>query len=490
MRHRLTLLFLSIALPTAAVAVAPAATGTDLPKWAAKAESALKGGRGAEARAIIDKQLKVVTDPGERAAMLVIRLVADAELGDRRSFRSDAAQAIAISTYPETVLPKIAELSVGYDPETSISAIARLAQVDPNAARAIDSSLIMQLYNRLRDDKLDVERKTFTLLLADISYGNSLLRDGFQLEAAELLIERGQTVKALNHVVQIRGRNALNNVLTDRRYQQFWPELERTVGDRMETAARANLAFAEAAFQADPNDLRARRALMQADSELGLYDAADALARDFGRDRASLMSMDKNSMWVVELHASILAYAGRFDEAEKRRAAVVDTWTEQRSWVVNTAINRISSLINARRFGEALTLLDKDRGRLKKSSSSYAKQLLRSYRISALVGLNRRDEALRQASELPSHADDAPIATIASLILVNRDAEAERLVIEQLKRPDRRKEMISYLSVGDVWSKYDPNVQSGDARFRARPAVEAAFQAVARDIPQRLRRTF
>jgi len=464
---------------------------TEVPDWLPKVQALIDAGKADEARALIDAQLKAEKPGAPRGGLYFMRAFADAKLRDIEAFRADFAETIRLAPYPAPLLPSFVRLGAEVDPDTSLVAIEKLSVLSPEGVRNLDEGMIWYLKERFKQGNRTPEYQRLILSLADASFGKILEPDTIQLEAASILAGRGEIAKSLAHARQIRNRSSWISVLTDRTYASLWPELETAATDGLQGPARARLAIAQADFRKEPDSLDARLKLMRAYADLGMWADADALGREVGRTRAELMALTSTTANLVDEHANILLMSGRFDEADRRRAALIETWTDQRPWVINMAINRIGAFVDQGRYGPALDLLESQKARLEAQSSPYAKQLLRGIRVFALTGLGRKAEAEAMAPEIKAHADDAPQATLAALIRLGDAVSAEALALAWLKQPRFRSAIIEILRVDDTMKATDNPAENRMMRqFRARPAVKAAFDASARDLPERFRRTF
>jgi hypothetical protein len=440
---------------------------------------------------LVDSQLKKPQDPKSLFTLYYLRSLADTGLRDKASLQRDITQTLKHGD--DSAMLRLVHLSMGMqiDPDLALTSFEALAKLSPDIARGLDEGMVWRLSQFFRQNHRTAQYERLVLALADISYGSVRSSDNALREAAEILVTRGDVGRALVHARKIRSRDGLIDILTDRRFERLWPELERSSGDRLEIPARAQLQKAQAAFESDPTSLTARLDLMRAFTDLGDLTEADQLGAAVGNSLEDLMGLDETTAYVIDEHAELLAVLGRADEADRRRAALLPTWTGDRRWVINMAINRLAALLDAGQFKKVLEELDRPGNRYQQDSSAYAKQLLRVLRIGSLFGLGRRTEGLTLVPELIAHSSDAPGATIDGLLLAGRDDDAERLALEYLRKPDSRNSIIRGLRFADRAPKLDGGLADKmHARLRARASVEAAFQSYARDLPERFVRTY
>ena len=462
-----------------------------VPEWAAEIQLALAQGRYEDARLLIDSQLKHRPSVPDLEALRFLRTIADAGLHDVDGLRTDAAESLRVSGESVQLLTAFFALGSRVDPELALSSFERLAVFNPSVARTADEDTIWRLLQLFKQNHREAEYSRLVLVLADLSYGTVMPPDEFQKQAAAILIERGDIKRALECARKVSDRDGLIDILTDRRFEQLWPELERSSGERLEVPARAQLARAQSDFKAHPESLPLRLSLMRAYVAMGHLPEAEKLGAEVGRTLEQMMTLSESTAYVIDKDADVLAMLGRRGEADYRRAALLATWTRDRRWVINIAINRLVALFSAHHYQDILRELDRPGNRYQEDSSPYAKQLLRVIRISSLVQLGRRPEALKLIPDLRAHDQDAPAATMDALLIAGMVSEAEKIALADLKDADQRDSIIKSLRISDQAPKSDdPLAEQIRARLRARPAVEAAFQKYARDLPENLRRTY
>ena len=437
---------------------------------------------------IVDHRIESETDADQKALLLTFLGLIHLSSSETNKARSDFAQAVGTAADPSAVLDAQVTLITPLNPILASEALKRLAALDPAAARQIDPNIVGQL---LRFTKKSGGTDIYYPLLftiADLGFGSVDERDSIALEAATVSQSRGEVARALQFAKSVSSRASLVQVLTERRFAALWPELERSVGPKMEIPAQRNLAIAQATFDADPSDPQARLELMQAHIDLKQWQAVDSLGKDIGRSRAELMAIDSETMWLIDTHAVALKMMNRRDEGDRRRAALVETWSPTRRWIVSSAINRIEDLLGAGRFAEALALTESSVERVKRDGNAYAEQILRSARIEALVRLGRMGEANKLTDDLLAHANNAPARSLMALLQVDRRDDAEKAALGWLSQPDRASRIIALLREDDSWLGLRDDVDEKlIAAFRARPAIAAAFSALARDLPEQFR---
>lgn len=466
-------------------------SGNTEPKWLEAIRAAFVTGRFNDARLLIDAQLKLQHNDREAGTLYFLRSQADAALGDQSGFRTDSAEALKRANYRLPLDIVYFSMGLQVDADLALSSFEHIAIESPELARGYEPAALGRLAQAFMQTNREAQYERLFLALAGVGFGTGLISDDIQKQAAQILLKRGQVEKAIDHARKIAGRDGLVDLLTDRRFAKLWPELERTSGDRLENPAQSALTLARSDFNANPKSLLRRLDLMRAYRDSGNLPEAEKLGAEVGKTLEELMSLNEQTAYAIDAHAEVLAMLGRLEESDRRRLEMVQTWTPDRRWVINLAINRLGELFSTRRYRDILAELDRPGNRYQQDSSPYGRQLLRALRIGSLFGLGRQAEGKALVPDFVAHNDDAPGVTIDTLLVVGEDKEAEKVALSALADPDKRWSVMQTLRIADHAPKLDlPNAEQLHLRFRARPAVAAAFQTYARDLPARFRRTF
>lgn len=377
-------------------------------------------------------------------------------------------------------------LVAGY-PDTGEAALSRLIDAFPETVREMAHTDIHSLLRAFRDRDEDQRADALIVRLAGIGFGNWEVRPWLAMTAARLLLARGEVDEATSLIGPIASREVLETALVQKQFAQLWPALEAQAGSHMERAETAAILRAERRLAEKLGDVVEQRGLVRALREARRFDEAERAVGDFAATPESMRQIDEDGGWLVDDHARLLHEAGRKEEAYRRYAAMRAIDIEEKPWLINMVINRISRLVGDRRFAEAEPLLAEAPALAEKYGSPYAQQLVRKLKVCAAQGLGRRSEAEALGAELMKHADDAPMATIDGLVCLDRLAEAEERVIAVLGDAEDSEYAIMALQ---------PATPDGDepslwteiwTRLRDRPAVAAAFGKVGRDLPESMR---
>jgi alkanesulfonate monooxygenase SsuD/methylene tetrahydromethanopterin reductase-like flavin-dependent oxidoreductase (luciferase family) len=246
----------------------------------------------------------------------------------------------------------------------------------------------------------------------------------------------------------------------------------------IETARKA----AEARSNAD-----SFAALMHAYRLAGRYAEADRIGSRITVGPEAMVTLDERTAWAIDEHADVLAAMGRFDEADRRRAALAAIDIRRSPWLVGFMINRAALSVTERDWTKAPKLVSDTIALYGNYASPYARQLLRWLQICAQHGSAPKADPSGETAELIKYAKDARDATIDGLLCIGKKDEAADLLIAWLD---------SGQDIGDAIDRLQPAGTARGARstagrqawhdLLARPAVRAAFDKAGRELPEML----
>ena len=331
------------------------------------------------------------------------------------------------------------------------------------------------------DDVAKARVDDHRIALAKLNFGGF---DGIyiRLGALRTLLARGRAAEATALVPGIDEVDAVQRALIDRRLETMWPTLERGAGPNMATLIAKNVADAEAAFAEDPSNADHRQRLMTVLALARRTTQVLERGAEIGRTREALASLDEQQGWVVNRHALELYRAGRREDADRRYAELVAA-NPEKSWIVNMAINRVELLAQVGNHAAAEKLLPFTEQVGKSFGSPYARQLIRRMQLCTAIGLKQTSRVPALLAELPKFGKDASTATVEGLLCAGDAAGAERVVLDGLAIEDSRGDYVLLLQRKPL-DPDDPSLWiAAWPGLRARPAIEAAFLAAGRDLP-------
>lgn len=371
-------------------------------------------------------------------------------------------------------------------------ALARAIAIDPAHVRALDPGTMGDWLAGLDQAGEADRRSRLVALLGDVGFGGDdvEVRDSYMTGAVRAHLKAGRRDDAERVARQMVSRGALISLLTDREVAVLWPALEESAGEGMERSNRAaleaarNHAQAQGAAEASPRAAQARSGYVQALWDAGAREEALAEGARGLADAKTLAKAKEDAGWLVNLHAMLLAEAGRVDEADARFQALTELDIAERPWLISMRINRAMVLAEHGRAQTAVPLTDALGADAERYGTPFARQLVRWIAICARTRSGDRAGALAGLEGLLNHADDAPVATVRALLCLDDTDRAAARLVQILRHETRYRHAVKALQPPGVSG--DPR----DGNLRSlldRPEVMAAYRQVGRDLPQALR---
>ena len=376
------------------------------------------------------------------------------------------------------------------------AAAARLIRMarstDGSALATLDTQLFWQLSRELVRSKHSEIRLRMFRALADSPHLDRLepsRRSGIANVAIRLDAENGVFSRAKMLIGELEGPYPFLELLANRKLEPLWPALEEMAGPNLQKAANADVVAKEAAYKSNPKDRQALQYYAHALHFAGRFEDAIALVGTLNQSPKAMLKATEDDLWAMNIQAYALDSLGRKGEAETVFDAMgaLPFEGERKSWLVNFVINRASRLVGLGQWQKGLDASMLAHEITEKSGSPYAKMLVRRARICALVNLGRAAEAAPLLVEAYDNRSDT-YSTAAEAHLCAGDTEkAAAIVLEALQDPDHRYDMAEQLQSKDFEifhaGEVLPNLRDS---LRTRPEIDAAFTAIARDLPDRL----
>ncbi|MBX7527650.1 hypothetical protein [Qipengyuania vesicularis] len=286
-------------------------------------------------------------------------------------------------------------------------------------------------------------------------------------------------------ISQHRQPGYFDTYLADRKYEAYWPIIERRVGPAMETIIREYLATARRAFAADPenpenlNDLG--HALYYAGEFHELLAFADA---QLGRDDLE-QTMVEDEGWLLNLKAYTLDALGRGDEADEVFDSLARVGRENGGWGVNFVINRASRLVGQQRWEEGLVAANEAKLVSDVYGSTFAKLLVARDQLCSLTALGRAEEAAEQLAFVRENGPEFPTIATMALLCQDREEEAVALLLEGFKNEKERSGIITEMQAEEVDLFYTPTkLRRANDLLAEHADLKSAFEEYGRTIPE------
>lgn len=277
-------------------------------------------------------------------------------------------------------------------------------------------------------------------------------------------------------------------LLTDRRYAAFWPDLERAAGPNMSTAFDANIEKARSELRREPKSIEKLSGLVTALNEAGHYEEVLILTESFAAPE-TLATLEEFHFWALDARANALDGVGREAEASALfdAMAAVPFDREKNGWLVNFVANRSGRLARMGEWEKTLEASERAAFVANQYGSPYVRQIIAVDRACALAELGRNEELQPLLTKIDENRADDPASAIQALQCAGRSDRAAEIVIEALRDPDLRTDMLRNLQ-GQEFTTLAGRTGADDMflPLKKRPDVAALFNEVGRDLPPSL----
>jgi hypothetical protein len=393
------------------------------------------------------------------------------------------------------VVAPIATVMIAFEAKQYAPAIDRLIAA---AGKPADAGGLADPFNNFRwlDGKLEAaDRQDFALMLNQRFLNASVFRtlpDRSQDFVRENLfrreVEAGHVEAARPLLASITEPYWYFRLLSDRRYAAFWPELERRAGPNMSTAFAVNIDRARAELRSDPKNVEKLSDLATALNEAGYYDEVLTLTQEFAKPEALAM-LGEFHFWALDARVNALDGLGREAEASGLfdAMAAIPFDAKKNGWLVNFVANRSGRLSRMTEWDKTLAASERAAFVANQYGSAYVKQIIASDRACALAMLGRKDELPALLAKIESDRASDPAATVQALQCAGQDDRAAEIVIESLRDPDLRTDMLRNLQ-GQEFTTLAGRTGAEDQfpPLKQRPDVAAVYNEVGRDLPPSL----
>ncbi|PZN94434.1 MAG: hypothetical protein DCF31_09400 [Alphaproteobacteria bacterium] len=468
----------------AAAPLAPADLETQLRGAAALYDA----GKVGEALPILDALLAQAELPADRGRIQQLRFFVLARMDRLPEARAAIEVAVANTATPTPAL-LVALFKIRAfmgDNELAADTLLLIAATDAAALNTLPSELVSNVMRAVGKDRNRAFDLDFALNAADWQPVDATLGDVDWLRvrlvaalvARERMEEAGAVIDAILNPVQ------LVRIGIDRRYQAFWPQVEKRLGPGADIADAAYLAATKARFDAAPTSLIARLGYAEALNVASREPEALALA-DVAQTPAELAALNEREIWLVNLHASLLADAGKIDEALARLAALNASPLAGRPTLINTMINQALLAVSVDRPQQAIAAADVADAK-KGVVSSFGALYVAAARACALTQLGKTAEAAIAAAPLVSKPDANEDAYLSAMICLGRTDAAAAAIVRRLAGEDTRTDMLFNLQpflINRRDTVRDAKEREAMRALKARADVKAAYLKVGRDMP-------
>jgi tetratricopeptide (TPR) repeat protein len=473
-----------------------AAAPVELPsleKQLATAAALVDDGKSAEALAILDPLLASTEFPLEKGQIEGLRSFALARANRIPEARKAIEASVASNPAPTMLLLRQLFLLRAFtgDPKAAGETLLLIAASDPKGLNTLPTEIVTDVLRAAQTGKTAADKdRAFELDYALVTAGwapaDATLADldWLRLRLATSLADRGRLDDARPVIAQMLNPVVLVRLGIDRRFASLWPDIEKRLGPGADIADAAYVGAAKERFDKKPDSLIARLGYAEALNIASREPEATVVA-DIAKTPEELARLTEREIWLVNLHAELLGDAGKADAAMARLAALNATPISTRPGMVGTVISEVLLAQSLGRYKEALQLADAAEAKLT-GASDYGRLYLAHARACALVGLGRKEEAVKAAAPLIDKPEANDESYLAAMICLGRMDAAAAAIIRRLGDPDDRAAMLFNMQpflINDRPIPRDVPYRTGMRALKARPDVKAAYLKAGRDLP-------
>ncbi|MDT7935282.1 MAG: hypothetical protein RQ833_11885 [Sphingomonadaceae bacterium] len=480
-------LFLSAA---PALAQAPAPSREEIEAVGALAQrldALVKGGDRAAAAAAIEKALADTPDPGAaRGLILTFKSQLLASGGDVKGAREALEPAVLMLPNANDLKVTLAALQVSAgDGNAAAETLISLGAQNPKAVMRVDSRLVGAI---LQETRTKSPEAAFNLKLVLLQsgytggYGPEGL-DDMRASVVEGLATRNRLDEAQPIAAELRNPNQMAKLAVDRRFERLWPSLESRGGPGFKTAIAGWAEATAATSKADPNNMKALAAAMQALRYAGKPADAAALAKPVLDDPKRIAAAPADAGWVIGLAA--VAYAEAGDVAGGEQAfALLDPYDPLKDGeLIGPRINQALMLLSFATPERALTVARSLAPAARTAANDYGRGYLTFVEACSLHRLGRGPEAASRLAEQPKLSVDNRRAWFGTQLCLDRP-QAEDAMIAWLADPQERGDALLQFQRLDLATApaFEKQMAERLERLAARPRLKAELARVGRVI--------
>jgi tetratricopeptide (TPR) repeat protein len=363
--------------------------------------------------------------------------------------------------------------------------IALAGEDDPDELLLVTVDRLSELSNLLeRDNEMQLRAKAFEAMFRSNHFGK--LKSNMQEAVAEKILSidthAGRFDRASELLESINKPSTFTNLLTDLAYAPIWPILEQAAGLNLKKSSAGYVEKTGAQYRKNTEDRDAFQEYAHALFYAGQFE--DVVSLVDVKDMAKLAESDA---WALNVKAYALDSLGKTAEAEAifDAIAAIPYDPAVNGWLVSFVINRGYRLVSLGQWQKALDAAELAEKVADESGNEYAKMLIRKTKVCALAGIGRRDEAKVLSDAIFYNRKDAYGTAADAMLCTDDDKRAVTIVLEALADPDHSGAMADNLQRPEFELFYTRSIlPSLHDRLRGRPDVNAAFNKVARDIPE------
>ena len=272
------------------------------------------------------------------------------------------------------------------------------------------------------------------------------------------------------------------DLLTMRKYEPLWPEIEARAGPNLTLVGAENVETTRRRLANAPSERKRFSDAAHALHFNGDFEEAIELADSWREREERGLELEEGDGWALNIQAYAYDSLGQPERADAVFDELAKVDPEENGWVVSFVINRASRLVGHGRWEEGLEAAQYART---VPGSTYAEMIVAYNHTCALNRLGRTEEALAELTFMRENRETS-VAMLASALLCNglRD-EAAEVLIEGLRNEDTRGNAIETLLGPEADLFYTQSMLPDNRDLMAEyPELAAEFALHARDLPE------
>ncbi len=319
------------------------------------------------------------------------------------------------------------------------STLATLHAVDGNGFDQISQDTFWRTRRLLHQHNRSAELEALTLDWVErgsLEQMNDDLREAVAFVALRGAATLGRSDNVNAMLQAIRSPQTYITLLTQRRFEPFWPQIEARAGQNLARVGAEHVRITAERLAAAPDDRDNFSGAAHALHYNGEYARAIELARSWQARAERGLAIMEGDAWALNIQAYAHDALGQTSVADAVFDELAAVDPIQHDWVVNFVINRASRLVGQGRWNEGLAATDLARTVAETQGTNYAKALIARDRACALQKLGRGDEAASELAFLRENWRDGVESAAEGLLCHGLRDEAAGLLLQAL-RDDR-----------------------------------------------------
>lgn len=283
-----------------------------------------------------------------------------------------------------------------------------------------------------------------------LAFLDTELHGGVAVAALRAAAKTGRGDLTDSLLVSITDPSTYIDLLTQRIYEPFWPQIEARAGTNLALVGEENVRVARTRLTNAPEDRDRFSAAAHALHYNGQFEDAITLAQRWRERKAKGVGIEEGDAWALNIEAYAYDSLGQFKKADAVFDELAKYAPEEHPWVVNFVINRASRLVGQGRWREGLKASDLARKVAEKYGSTYAKLIIASNRACAFERLGRVKDSAQELAYLRANWKEGVSLSVQGLMCHGLRDEAAALLLGALRDENERDEALGSFQTDEL----------------------------------------